>query len=91
MELRPWLMEYNTNLFQEIYMLFCGIQDCQPSIPMDLPSGILTYFTYAQKERDFYSGESSCYRNRAGLLIRPDRLTFYQADETEPELRLGRH
>lgn len=25
-----------------------------PSIPMDLPSGILTYFTYAQKERELF-------------------------------------
>ena len=84
-ELRTYT-EYNTNLFQEIYMLFCGIQDCQPLSSYGPAIRDSYIFHVCTKGKGtFYSGESSyAIETGQGFLIRPDRLTFYQADETEP-------
>lgn len=84
-ELRTYT-EYNTNLFQEIYMLFCGIQDCQPLYSYGPAIRDSYIFHVCTKGKGtFYSGESSyAIETGQGFLIRPDRLTFYQADETEP-------
>ena len=84
-ELRTYT-EYNTNLFQEIYMLFCGIQDCQPLYSYGPAIRDSYIFHVCTKGKGtFYSGESSyAIETGQGFLIRPDRLTFNQADETEP-------
>lgn len=84
-ELRTYT-EYNTNLFQEIYMLFCGIQDCQPLYSYGPAIRDSYIFHVCTKGKGtFYSGESSyAIETGQGFLIRPDRLTFYQADETYP-------
>ena len=67
-------------------MLFCGIQDCQPLYSYGPAIRDSYIFHVCTKGKGtFYSGESSyAIETGQGFLIRPDRLTFYQADETEP-------
>ena len=72
-ELRTYT-EYNTNLFQEIYMLFCGIQDCQPLYSYGPAIRDSYIFHVCTKGKGtFYSGESSyAIETGQGFLIRPD-------------------
>lgn len=78
--------EFNSNLFQEIYMLFCGMQDCPPLYSYGPAVRDSYIFHICTKGKGtFYSGENSySIETGQGFLIRPDRLTFYQADETDP-------
>lgn len=78
--------EFNNNLFQEIYMLFCGMQDCPPLYSYGPAIRDSYIFHICTKGKGtFYSGESSYpIETGQGFLIRPDRLTFYQADEMDP-------
>lgn len=79
-------LKYDNNIFREIYMLFCGIQDCPPLYSYGPAIRDSYIFHICTKGKGtFYSGESSYpIETGQGFLIRPDRLTFYQADETDP-------
>ena len=78
--------EFNNTLFQEIYMLFCGMQDCPPLYSYGPAVRDSYIFHICTKGKGtFYSGASSYpIETGQGFLIRPDRLTFYQADEMDP-------
>lgn len=79
-------LKSDNNIFHEIYMLFCGIQDCPPLYSYGPAIRDSYIFHICTKGKGtFYSGESSYpIETGQGFLIRPDRLTFYQADETDP-------
>ena len=72
--------------FRELSPLFCGFEDCCPGYAFG--PAVRQYFLlhYVRSGRGIFVSGGETYRLSRGqcFLIRPDEVTFYQADETEP-------
>ena len=73
-------------MFREIYMLFCGMQECEPfySFGPAVRDCYLIHFCLSG-EGDYYAGNYRYHiEEGSGFLITPGELTFYQADGEHP-------
>lgn len=80
------LQKIANSMFKEIYMHFCGIQDCTPlySFGPAVREYHLIHICLSG-EGDFYANDSQHHIEAGqGFLICPSDLTFYQADKENP-------
>lgn len=79
-------LEFKNNIFDNFYMVFCGIEECVPlhSFGPAVRNCYLLHFildgkgTYRVRDKEYHLGKGE------GFLIYPNDITFYQADEKEP-------
>ncbi len=79
-------LEIKNKTFEDFYLLYCGQQQCTPGYsfgPAVRPNYLIHYVIsgkgyYYVNDRKYTIGQNQ------GFLIRPNELTFYQADETDP-------
>ena len=79
-------LEVNHKHFRDLYLCFCGIHDCEPSHsfgPAIRPNYLLHFVI---KGKGNYYLNDNCYEVKENecFLIRPNELTFYQADKDDP-------
>lgn len=81
-----YILQLTNSKFQDLYLCFCGVSECEPSHsfgPAIRPNYILHYIlsgkgSYQVGDRKYMLQQGQ------GFLIEPETLIFYQADEKEP-------
>lgn len=79
-------LEVDNHPFDDFYLEFCGMQECKPSYSYGpaVRSGHVLHYCLKGKGK-FYLGDQVYEINKGdAFLIRPNQLSFYQADATDP-------
>lgn len=79
-------LEIKNKTFEDFYLLYCGQQQCTPSYsfgPAVRPN-YLIHYVISGKGYYYVNDRKYTIEKNQGFLIRPNELTFYQADEDDP-------
>ncbi|MCZ0702269.1 AraC family transcriptional regulator of arabinose operon [Natronobacillus azotifigens] len=70
----------------ELYLSYCGVEDCDPSHSYGPISRTEFLLHYVIKGKGVFNADGKSYHlsEHDAFLIYPDETTYYQADETEP-------
>lgn len=79
-------LELKNDAFTDIYLLYCGMQECAPRYSFGPAIRDNYLLHYCAKGKGYYFVNNIQYTIRAGdaFLILPDVVTFYQADQEDP-------
>ncbi len=79
-------LEVNYKHFRDLYLCFCGIHQCESSHSFGpaIRSNYLLHFVINGKGRYYSNHQYYEITKNQCFLIRPDELTFYQADPVHP-------
>lgn len=79
-------LEIKNKTFEDFYLLYCGLQQCPPTYsfgPAVRPNYLIHYVL--DGKGDYYVNDRKyTIEKNQGFLIRPNELTFYQADQDDP-------
>lgn len=79
-------LEVNHKHFRDLYLCYCGIHDCEPthSYGPAIRPNYLLHFVIKGKGQYYLNDKVYDITANQCFLIRPNELTFYQADKDDP-------